>query len=202
MPRCLLLLSHSEDSLSRSVPTCRPSRIRILVLCAPSTVPILRVDRIPDPGKQIRLPITTRRRVITTTSYMDNGLDPTQIQGRFGDARQFGPPARLSNQVNWVADPNCATNDPNRRNFRILATTGGYTDDNSGQANDFISLIGFLTSQEPLKPTTPARSVRFPPGAATPSPSATAKTRAAFPCSISSLTSRPIPRSSSWLTAS
>ena len=28
------------------------------------------------------------------TFYKDNGVDPTQLQGRFGSARQFGPPAR------------------------------------------------------------------------------------------------------------
>ena len=80
------------------------------------------------------------------TFYMDNGIDPTQLQGRFGSARQFGPPARRG-QSNWVADRNCATDDPNRRNFRILATTGGYIDDGSGNPTDFISLIGFVTSQ-------------------------------------------------------
>jgi hypothetical protein len=82
------------------------------------------------------------------TFYMDNGTDPTQVQGRFGSARQFGPPARSSSQANWVADSTCVTKDPNRRNFRVLATTGGYIDDESGNATDFISLIGFLTSQQ------------------------------------------------------
>jgi len=81
------------------------------------------------------------------TFYMDNGVDPTQLQARFGSARQFGPPARNRGQVNWVADTNCVTNDPDRRNFRILATTGGYIDDGSGNATDFINLIAFLTSQ-------------------------------------------------------
>src|SRR5215472_3504639 len=80
------------------------------------------------------------------TFYMDNGINPTQLQGRFGSARQFGPPAG-NHQSNWVADINCAANDPNRRNFRILATTGGYIDDGSGNATDFISLIAFVTSQ-------------------------------------------------------
>jgi hypothetical protein len=82
------------------------------------------------------------------TFYMDNGVDPTQVQGRFGSARQFGPPARSSSQANWVADSTCVTQDPVRRNFRVLATTGGYIDDGSGRATDFISLIGFLTSQQ------------------------------------------------------
>ena len=80
------------------------------------------------------------------TFYMDNGIDPTQLQGRFGSARQSGPPARRG-QANWVSDKNCAANDPNRRNFRILATTGGYIDDGTGNATDFISLIAFVTSQ-------------------------------------------------------
>lgn len=79
--------------------------------------------------------------------YMDNGVDPTQVQVRFGSARQSGPPARSQSQANWVADSTCATNDPNRRNVRVLATTGGYIDDNSGNATDFISLLGFMTSQ-------------------------------------------------------
>ncbi len=81
------------------------------------------------------------------TFYMDNGVDPTQLQGRFGTGRQFGPPSRLTTQPNWVADASCVVKDPNRRNFRILATTGGYIDDNTGNATDFISLIAFLTSQ-------------------------------------------------------
>src|SRR5262244_3217501 len=52
----------------------------------------------------------------------------TEPDGRFGTFRQTGPPATGS-QVNWVADSTCATNDPTRRNFRILATTGGNADD-------------------------------------------------------------------------
>src|SRR5579863_6101448 len=80
------------------------------------------------------------------TFYQDNGLDPTQVVGRFGTARRTGPPATGA-QVNWVADPTCATNDPNRRNFRILATTVGFPDDGTGSANDFISILGFVTSQ-------------------------------------------------------
>ncbi len=80
------------------------------------------------------------------TFYKDNGLDPTQVVGRFGTARRTGPPATGS-QVNWVADSTCSTNDPDRRNFRILATTGGFPDDGTGAANDFISILGFLTNQ-------------------------------------------------------
>jgi hypothetical protein len=67
--------------------------------------------------------------------YQDNGLDlangselNNEPDGRFGSFRKFGPPATGS-QVNWVADSTCATNDPTRRNFRILATTGGNADD-------------------------------------------------------------------------
>lgn len=92
------------------------------------------------------------------TFYMDNGIDPTQVQGRFGTDRQFGPPARNSTQANWVADTDCSGNDPVRRDFRILATTGGYIDDGSGKATDFISLIGFLTDQGAFE-TTYSRTV-------------------------------------------
>jgi hypothetical protein len=75
--------------------------------------------------------------------YADNGLvssktNPapsgtpeidTERDGRFGSFRQTGPPATGS-QVNWVADTtDCSATDPDRRNFRILATTGGNSDD-------------------------------------------------------------------------
>jgi len=78
--------------------------------------------------------------------YQDNGLDPTQVVGRFGTARRTGPPATGS-QVNWVADSTCATNDPVRRNFRILATTGGFSDNGTTAPNQFISILGFVTNQ-------------------------------------------------------
>ena len=85
--------------------------------------------------------------------YGDNGIDPTQLVQRFGSARQFGPPA-TGNQANWVADSNCSVTDPTRRNFRILATTGGNADDgNSPFTNgtpetlEFISILAFLTNQ-------------------------------------------------------
>jgi hypothetical protein len=90
------------------------------------------------------------------TFYQDNGLDPnsTFFVGRFGSARQTGPPA-TGNQKNWVADSNCAATDPTRRNFRILATTGGNADDgNSPFTNgtpetiEFISILGFVTKQD------------------------------------------------------
>jgi len=71
------------------------------------------------------------------TFYMDNGLDPTQIFGRFGSARLTGPPA-TGKQVNWVADSSCAQRDPDRRNFRILAITGGFPDDGTGTPTEFI----------------------------------------------------------------
>src|SRR5215469_13176755 len=56
------------------------------------------------------------------TFYMDNGVDPTEVQGRFGSARQFGPPARSSIQPKWIADSTCLTYDPKRRNFRVVIT--------------------------------------------------------------------------------
>ncbi len=80
------------------------------------------------------------------TFYGDNGLDPTQLVGRFGSARLTGPPAR-GTQVNWKADSTCSTKDPTHRNFRILATTGGFIDDGTGNATEFISILAFVTNQ-------------------------------------------------------
>jgi hypothetical protein len=81
--------------------------------------------------------------------YTANGINVTQLDTaagqRFGIFRQFGPPASGS-QANWVSDPTCSTNDPDRTNIRILATTGGYRDD-TGAPTEFISLIAFLTNQ-------------------------------------------------------
>ena len=110
--------------------------------------------------------------------YADNGLTSTasaelntEPDGRFGTFRQTGPPA-TGTQVNWVADTtDCSATDPDRRNFRILATTGGNSDDGnspfscadqggafavpqcSGQASgipetlEFISILAFIHSQ-------------------------------------------------------
>jgi hypothetical protein len=110
--------------------------------------------------------------------YNDNGLDASSAaelnsepDGRFGTFRKTGPPA-TGTQVNWVADStNCAALDPTRRNFRILATTGGNADDGnspfscadqggafavpqcSGQPGipesvEFISILAFIHNQD------------------------------------------------------
>jgi len=89
--------------------------------------------------------------------YEDNGVNPADIVDRFGTSRQTGPPATGS-QANWVADSNCSVLDPNRRDFRILATTGGFSDDGLGNPGHFISLIGFLTNQTAFE-TTYSRTV-------------------------------------------
>jgi hypothetical protein len=89
--------------------------------------------------------------------YQDNGLDlatgselNAEPDGRFGTFRKTGPPA-IGSQVNWVTDSTCATNDPTRRNFRILATTGGNKDEgnspftnNTQETPEFISILAFL----------------------------------------------------------
>jgi len=97
------------------------------------------------------------------TFYGDNGVDSTRTptpaelntepDGRFGDFRQTGPPA-TGTQQNWVPDSTCATNDPTRRNFRILATTGGNADDgnspfsnNTPETLEFISILAFAHAQ-------------------------------------------------------
>lgn len=81
--------------------------------------------------------------------YTANGINVSQLDiaaaGRFGLFRQTGPPAFLPGQVNWVVDN--SNTDPDRKNIRILATTGGYIDDGTGAPTQFISIIAFLTSQ-------------------------------------------------------
>src|SRR5215472_11510313 len=78
--------------------------------------------------------------------YAANGIDVNHLDapgaGRFGFFRQTGPPAFQPGQVNWVVDN--SENDPNRKNIRILATTGGYIDDGTGAPTEFISIIAFV----------------------------------------------------------
>jgi hypothetical protein len=80
--------------------------------------------------------------------YTANGINVSSLNtsraGRFGTFRQTGPPAGPG-QFNWVVD-NTGT-DPDRRNVRILATTGGYIDDGTGAGTQFISLIAFMFDQ-------------------------------------------------------
>jgi len=75
-----------------------------------------------------------------------NGVDSEPAQ-RFGLFRQTGPPAIFPSQVNWVIDNTCGTRDAIRKNVRILATTGGYSDDGTGTSNHFINIMAFLTNQ-------------------------------------------------------
>ena len=91
------------------------------------------------------------------TFYMDNGLTPTDVVGRFGTSRLTGPPA-TGKQVNWVADSSCSQRDPDRRNFRILAITGGFPDDETGSPTEFITILGFVTNQTAFE-TTYSRTV-------------------------------------------
>jgi hypothetical protein len=80
--------------------------------------------------------------------YTANGINPSKLDTtpaqRFGIFRQTGPPAH-DGQLNWVIDN--TNTDPDRKNVRILATTAGYIDDGTGAANQFISLIAFVTDQ-------------------------------------------------------
>lgn len=81
--------------------------------------------------------------------YTLNGIDLTNLDSagaaRFGLFRQFGPPATQHGQANWVVD-NTGT-DPDRTNIRILANTGGYSDDGLGSPSHFITIIAFLLNQ-------------------------------------------------------
>ena len=139
------------------------------------------------------------------TFYQDNGVDPTQVVGRFGTARRTGVPA-TGNQVNWVADTSCSQRDPDRRNFRILATTGGFPDDGTGTPTEFISLIGFVTTNLAVDTRRLRPRFRAPSGRSTAVwmaiskipgkrfPSLPVPTRAGLACRIWSATLRPIPR--------
>jgi hypothetical protein len=104
--------------------------------------------------------------------YGDNGITVANLIGRFGDnngtTRLTGPPA-TGKQKNYVADSTCSVKDPNRRNFRILATTGGNSDDNNSpftcasgnggpncvnqsilepETFEFISILAFVDNQD------------------------------------------------------
>ena len=98
-----------------------------------------------------------------------NGINVAQLNSaagqRFGPeagqfGRKFGPPASGS-QANWVIDPTCSVNDPDRNNTRILATTAGYVDDGTGAPTDFISIIAFLTNQNFFTGVANARSIQM-----------------------------------------
>lgn len=75
-----------------------------------------------------------------------DGVDSPAAQ-RFGLFRQTGPPALFPSQVNWVIDNTCGTKDAIRKNVRILATTGGYSDDELGSPTHFINIMAFVMNQ-------------------------------------------------------
>jgi len=118
-----------------------------------SVAPTLAAQAAPNPATSFNPPPCDYK----DQFYEDNGVNPADVVGRFGTSRQTGPPATGSEE-NWVADSTCSTLDPNRRNFRILATTGGFSDDQLGNPGHFISLIGFVTNQSAFE-TTYSRTV-------------------------------------------
>ncbi len=99
-----------------------------------------------------------------TAQNPGNGINVTVLdqaaQQRFGIFRQFGPPA-TGNQKNWVTDTTCSTNDPTKTNVRILATTGGYNDGGTTNANQFISIIAFLTTPNVFTGVANARNIQM-----------------------------------------
>jgi hypothetical protein len=82
----------------------------------------------------------------TLPSQTAQGLD-TAVAARFGLFRQTGPPALFPSQVNWVIDNTCGIKDTIRKNVRILATTGGYSDDELGSPTHFINIMAFVMNQ-------------------------------------------------------
>jgi len=95
--------------------------------------------------------------------YNANGISISQLDkaaaGRFGNFRQTGPPAFLPGQLNWV--PDNTNTDPDRRNIRILATTGGYIDDGTAAPTQFISIIAFMTSINNFTNVQNARGIKM-----------------------------------------
>jgi hypothetical protein len=93
--------------------------------------------------------------------YTANGVSLTEIDGapaaRFGFFRQTGPPAH-GNQLNWIID-NTGT-DPDRKNVRVLATTGGYSDDPTAPTQ-FISIIAFMLNQNYFTGVANARGLQM-----------------------------------------
>jgi hypothetical protein len=94
--------------------------------------------------------------------YTANGVNVTALDtpggARFGLFRRTGPPAQPG-QVNWKVD-NTGT-DPDRNNVRILATTGGYTDDGTGSPTAFISIMAFLLDQTFFTGVANARGIQM-----------------------------------------
>jgi hypothetical protein len=113
-----------------------------------------------DPGENFNPPPCD----FTDAFYTANGVDVTQLDAaavmRFGLFRLNGPPAQPGH-ANWVNDSGC-TQDPIRKNVRILATTGGYIDDGTGAPTDFISIIGFVPNQNFFLPVVNARGINMP----------------------------------------
>lgn len=94
--------------------------------------------------------------------YTANGINVTALDtpgsARFGIFRQTGPPAR-NGGVNWVVDH--SNNDPDRNDIRILATTGGYSDDGTANVSAFISIIAFAKDQSFFSGVANARGVQM-----------------------------------------
>ena len=95
--------------------------------------------------------------------YTANGIDVNHLDapaaGRFGFFRQTGPPAFQPGQLNWVVDN--SNTDPDRKNIRILATTGGYTDNGTGAPTEFISILAFVLNQSFFTGVGNARGVQM-----------------------------------------
>ncbi|HVT17396.1 MAG TPA: hypothetical protein VHQ90_14600 [Thermoanaerobaculia bacterium] len=120
-----------------SVSVFTAGALLLLLIGAPSTRLLAQDDNFNPPPFDFNDPFYTANGV--NVSALD-----TSGAARFGLFRRTGPPAPPG-QVNWVVD-NTGT-DPDRKNVRILATTGGYIDDESGRPTEFISIIAFMLNQ-------------------------------------------------------
>ena len=121
--------------------------VAVVAMTPPSS---LRAQELEDMDADDTLNLNAHPFDFSDAFYSANGinleeLDSAAVQ-RFGfsskgvPVRQKGPPAGPG-QLNWVVDN--SNSNPNRRNIRILATTGGYKDD-TGSPTQFINIIAFL----------------------------------------------------------
>jgi len=93
--------------------------------------------------------------ILTANTATQTAELATEPAGRFGTFRKTGPPA-TGGQVNWVADTtDCSATDPTRRDFRILATTGGNADDGNSPFSCADQNGAFAVPQCAGQPTVP-----------------------------------------------
>ena len=151
--------SNAPAAAGVAVITC--GALLLLLLAAPAS-PLLAQSQVAAPESPLFTTFNPPPFDFNDAFYTANGIDVPELDtpgaARFGFFRQTGPPAGPG-QVNWVVD-NTGT-DPDRKNVRILATTGGYIDDGTGAPTQFISIMAFLLNQNFFTGVANARGIQM-----------------------------------------